>query len=144
MVLDGDDRATSLVPRVSVDLTDAPVIQDGVFPAIPIAVALMRDGDPDDVAPEIPWEDVLVIPAPATPSDVTSMISVAVIPGGADPWSEWYLNMSLGLITRFSSYEIRNGYLSVSSGEGEIHTRGRGGCPRCSLGVFVVGGLVDA
>ena len=98
----------------AVDAADTPVIQDGVYPAIPDAVALMCDGDPDDIASGIPCKDVSVIPAPATPGDVVPMILVPVIPGKADPWSGWHLGMSLGiLVTRSSSSGIQNGSLSV-------------------------------
>ena len=61
---------------------------------------------PDRVAPKIPCEDALDIPAPVIP--------VPVIPGDADLGSGWRLSMSLEtFVTRFSSSEIRNGSLSV-------------------------------
>ena len=85
---------------------DAPAIQYEVNPVIPDAVSPLCDGDPDDVAPKIPCEDALEIPAPVIP--------VPVIPGDADPRSGWHLSMPLGiLITRFSSSEIPNGSHSV-------------------------------
>ena len=99
VVPDGDDPATPMVSCDAVGPADAPVIQHEVDPVVPYAVAPMCDGDPDDVAPKIPCEDALEIPAPVTP--------VPVIPGDADPRSGWHLSMSLGiLITRFASSEI--------------------------------------
>ena len=56
---------------------DAPVIQDEVDPVISNAVASMCDGGSDDVAPMVPCEDALEIPAPVIPA--------RVIPGDADP-----------------------------------------------------------
>ena len=56
---------------------DAAVIQDEVDPVTPDAIAPTCDGDPDDVAPKIPCEDALEIPAPVIP--------VSAIPGDADP-----------------------------------------------------------
>ena len=73
----GDDPAIPMVPCDAVGSVDAPVIQDEVDPVIPDAVAPTCDGDPDDVAPKIPWEDTLEIPAPIIP--------VPLILGDADP-----------------------------------------------------------
>ena len=66
-----------MVPCDAVGLVDAAVIQGEVDPVIPNAVASICDGDPDDVAPKIPCEDALEIPAPVIPSPV--------IAGDADP-----------------------------------------------------------
>ena len=77
MVPVGDDPATPMIPCDAVRPADAPVIQDEVDSVIPDAVALMYDGDPDDVAPKTPCEDGLEIPAPVIP--------VPVIPDDADP-----------------------------------------------------------
>ena len=52
-------------------------MQDDVHPVIPGEVAPMRDGDLHDVAPKIPCENALEIPA--------SVIPVPVIPRDADP-----------------------------------------------------------
>ena len=54
MVPGGDGPATPMAPCDAVGPADAPVVQDEVDPVISNAVALMRDGDPDDVAPNIP------------------------------------------------------------------------------------------
>ena len=64
VVPDENDPAIPMVPRDAVGPADVPVIQDEVDPVIPDAVAPMCDGDPDDVAPKIPCEDALEIPAP--------------------------------------------------------------------------------
>ena len=77
VVPDGDDPAIPMVPCNAASPADVPVIQDEVDPVIPDAVAPMCDGDPYDVAPKIPCEDDLEIPAPVFP--------VPVIPGDADP-----------------------------------------------------------
>ena len=77
VVPDGDDPAILMVPCDAVGPADVPMIQDEVDPVIPDAVAPMCDGDPDDVAPKIPSEDALEIPAPVIP--------VPVISGDADP-----------------------------------------------------------
>ena len=77
VVPDGDDPATPMVPCDAVVPADALVIQYKVNPVMPDAVTPMCDGDPDDVAPKIPCEDALEIPAPGFP--------VPVIPGDADP-----------------------------------------------------------
>ena len=78
VVPDGDDPATPTIPCDAAGPADVPVIQDEVDPAIPNAAAPMCHGDPDDVAPKIPCEDALLIPAPV-------MLPVPVIPGDADP-----------------------------------------------------------
>ena len=77
VVPDGGDPATPMVPCDAVGPADAPVIQDEVKPVTPDAVAQMCDGDLDDVAPKIPCEGSLKIPAPVIP--------IPVIPGDADP-----------------------------------------------------------
>ena len=56
--------------RDEVDQADAPVMQDEVDSAILDVVSSMSGGDPDDVAPEIPCEGVLVTPDTAIPGDV--------------------------------------------------------------------------
>ena len=77
VVPDGDDPAIPIVPYDAVGPADAPVIQDEVDPVTSDAIAPVCDGDPDDVAPKIPCEDALEIPAPVIP--------VPVFPGDADP-----------------------------------------------------------
>ena len=69
VVPDGGDLATPMIPCVAVGPADAPVVESEVDPAIPVAAALMCDGDPDEGPP---CENALVIPAPAIPSDVAS------------------------------------------------------------------------
>ena len=77
MVADVDDPAIPMVSCDAIGPADVPVIQHEVDQVIPDAVAPMCDGDPDDSAPKIPYEDASEIPAP--------VITVPVIPGDADP-----------------------------------------------------------
>ncbi len=71
----------------AIDPVDAPTIQYDNDPATPDQVAPMCDGDPDDLASEIPVDHVLVVPALEIPDDVPSMVPVPVIPGDVHPWS---------------------------------------------------------
>ena len=53
---------TDPVSGFAVGPADAPVIQDEVDPVVLDAVAPMCDGDPDDVAPKTPCEQMLWTP----------------------------------------------------------------------------------
>ena len=77
VVPDGDDPATPIIPYGAIDPAHARVMPDEVDPAIPDVVAPMCDGDPDDVAPKIPCEYALMIPAPANPRRCCSDGSVS-------------------------------------------------------------------
>ena len=101
---------------------------------IPDAFAPVCDGDPDDVAPEIPCRDALEIPAPVIP--------VPVIPGDADPRSGWHLRMSVGIFNH-PVFLLRDPKRD-SLGAGEVYTRGRWGSPRCSCCERFVEGILDS
>ena len=107
---------------------DAPRMSDAVDPATPYDASVI----PDDVDPVTPVAD-----APMTPGADAPMIPDAgapAIPGDTAPRSGGHLGILSRIeITQFSSSETRNRSLLLC----EMNTRGRGVCPRCSLGVVL-------